>query len=77
MLRRRTNLIELLVRSDGAPIDLTFIPMLPEGARFTTAQVDQQRVSPVAHHGEKASAAVLVRLDGAPHTVSIAYQAAR
>lgn len=77
MLRRRTNLIELLVRSDGAPIDLTFIPMLPEGARFTTAQVDQQRVSPVARHGEKANAAVLVRLDGAPHTVSIAYQAAR
>lgn len=77
MLHRSTNLIELQVRSEGTPIDLTFIPMLPQGARFTMAQIDQHRVTvAMSHPAEKVSVPVLIRPDGATHTVSVAYQIA-
>jgi glycogen debranching enzyme len=77
-LRRSENKIELQVRSEGTPIQLTFMPMLPRGARFTMAQVDQHRVTlAVQRPGEKVSVPILIRPDGATHTVSVAYQIAR
>lgn len=77
-LRRSENRIELQVRNEGAPIELTFMPMLPQGARFAGAQVDQHRVAGAMQHlGEKVSVPVLLQPDGAMHTVSIAYQIAR
>lgn len=76
-LRRSKNRIELQVRSEGAPIELTFMPTLPQGARFAGAQVDQHRVTGAMQHpGEKTSVPVLLRPDGAMHTVSVAYQIA-
>lgn len=74
-LRHLSNQIELQFRSEGSPIDLAFAPMLPQGARFTKAEIDQHSVT-VAKQlpGEKLSVSVPVRSDGATHTVSIAYQ---
>jgi glycogen debranching enzyme len=77
-VRRSANRTELQVRSQGAPIELTFMPTLPQGARLAGAQVDQHRVTRTMQHpGEKVSVPVLLRSDGATHTVSIAYQIAR
>ncbi len=77
-VRRSASRIELQLRSKGAPIELTFMPMLPQGARFTMAQVDRHRVAVAKPRPrEMVSVPVLVRPDGATHTVSIAYQSVR
>jgi glycogen debranching enzyme len=77
-LHRTETRIELQVRTEGAPIELIFMPTLPQGARFAGAQVDQHRVADAMEHpGEKVSFPVLLKPDGVLHTVSIAYQIER
>lgn len=74
-VRRSASRIELQVRAAGDPIELTFTPMLPEGAKFAKAEIDQHHVAVAERHlGEKVSVSILVRPDGATHTVSVAYQ---
>jgi cellobiose phosphorylase len=76
--RRSENRIELQVGSKGIPVELTFMPMLPAGARFTMARIDQHRIIGVMQHpGERVSIPVLIRPDGVTHTVSVAYQVMR
>lgn len=72
-LRRSKGRMELQVRGEGAPIELIFMPSV--GARFTMAQMDQHRITSVPQHlGERVSIPVLVKPDGAMHTVSVTYQ---
>jgi hypothetical protein len=77
-LRRSDGRIELQVRSEGAPVELTFIPVLPAGARVTLAQMDQHRILRTTQSSEeRVDIPVRIMPDGTTHTISIAYRTTR
>lgn len=76
--RHSESRMELQVRSEGAPVELTFMPRLPASTRFTMAKLDRHRIIGIRQHpGERVSISVLIMPDGATHTVSVAYQMTR
>jgi glycogen debranching enzyme len=77
-LHRSDGRIELQVRSEGAPVELTFIPVLPAGARVTLAQMDQHRIMGTTQSPEeRVNIPVRIMPDGTTHTISIAYRTTR
>lgn len=77
-LHRSVGRIELQIRSEGAPVELTFMPVLPEHGRLTMEQMDQHQIKRTnAPVGERVSIPVRIVPDGAVHTISIGYRVTR